>query len=108
MAQPLDGIIHALRSRNYLIRGHVWYNVVKDSTRPKPTAAIRSIAGNEPEIIEDYPHDHYGASCLILGLNGDGNMLHTVVGYEQRPIKIVTAYYPDPSKWINGRRRRQA
>ena len=33
------------------------------------------------EIIEDYPNDKYGPSCLILGITSTGRPLHLQVGY---------------------------
>jgi hypothetical protein len=36
---------------------------------------VREIFGNA-EVIEDYPEDKYGPSCLILGRTGAGRPLH--------------------------------
>ena len=59
------------------------------------------------EIIEDYPDDKYGPSCLILGFTETGRPLHIQCSYPRRPlIKIVTVYEPDPTEWINYRERR--
>ena len=50
-------------------------------------------------IIEDYPDDPRGPSCLILGLAG-GRPLHVVCGrLEEERILIITAYEPDPDEW---------
>jgi hypothetical protein len=59
------------------------------------------------EIIEDYPDDKYGPSCLILGFPDAGRPLLIQCSYPRRPlIKIVTVYEPDPTEWINYRERR--
>ena len=59
------------------------------------------------EIIEDYPNDKYGPSCLILGFTKAGRPLHIGCSYPWRPvIKIITLYEPDPERWIEFRRRR--
>jgi hypothetical protein len=59
------------------------------------------------EIIEAYPDDKYGPSCLVLGQTVDGRMLHVQCSDETRPVlKIVTAYEPDPQRWENFRHRR--
>ncbi len=59
------------------------------------------------EIIEDYPDDKYGQSCLILGYTEMGRPLHIQCSYPTRElIKIITVYQPDPSLWINFRVRR--
>jgi hypothetical protein len=59
------------------------------------------------EIIEDYPDDKYGPSCLILGFTRAGRPLHIQCSYPTRPlVKIITLYEPDPSRWIDFRVRR--
>jgi len=59
------------------------------------------------EVIEDYPTDKYGPSCLLLGFTAAARPIHTQVSYPSRPvIKVVTVYEPDPERWIDSRRRR--
>ncbi len=59
------------------------------------------------EIIEDYPDDKYGPSCLILGFTGAGRPLHVQCSYPSRPmLKIVTIYEPDKAHWIDLKIRR--
>jgi hypothetical protein len=76
---------------------------------------IRDISPNEieeamtglSEIIEDYPNDKYGPSCLILGQTRKGRPLHIQCSYPIRPIvKIITVYEPDCDLWVDFRRRR--
>ena len=58
-------------------------------------------------IIEDYPEDKYGPSCLILGFTNQKRPLHIQSSYPSRPIlKIITLYEPDPAKWIDFDKRR--
>jgi len=59
------------------------------------------------EIIEDYPDDKYGPSCLVLGFTLAGRPLHVQCSYPSRPlVKIITLYEPDPAEWIAFRVRR--
>jgi len=59
------------------------------------------------EIIEDYPEDKYGPSCLVLGFTKKGRPLHAQCSYPSRPlVKIITLYEPDPAQWIDFRVRR--
>jgi len=59
------------------------------------------------EVIEDYPEDKYGPSCLVFGFTQAGRPLHVQCTYPSRPlIKIVTVYEPDPSRWVDSRIRR--
>jgi Domain of unknown function (DUF4258) len=54
------------------------------------------------EIIEDYPTDKYGPSCLLFGKTGAGRPLHIQCSYPTRPLlKIITVYEPDPSQWVD-------
>ncbi|HEX8128391.1 MAG TPA: DUF4258 domain-containing protein [Pyrinomonadaceae bacterium] len=54
------------------------------------------------EIIEDYPHDKYGPSCLVLGYTQAHRPLHIQCSYPSRPVlKIITIYQPDPDLWID-------
>ncbi|MGZ8842376.1 MAG: DUF4258 domain-containing protein [Pyrinomonadaceae bacterium] len=54
------------------------------------------------EIIEDYPDDKYGPSCLVLGFTRLGRPLHIQCSYPSRPlVKIVTLYEPDADAWSN-------
>jgi uncharacterized protein DUF4258 len=59
------------------------------------------------ELIEDYPDDKYGPSCLIFGFTQTGRPLHVQCSHPSRPIiKIVTLYEPDPDQWIDFRKRK--
>lgn len=63
----------------------------------------------QSEIIEDYPDDKYGASCLLLGFTLINRPLHIHCSYPFRLLlKIITLYEPDPNLWINLKLRRIA
>lgn len=59
------------------------------------------------EIIEEYPEDKYGPSCLIYGLNQKGRMFHVQCSID--PVWIITAYDPtlQPDKWNTDFKRRR-
>lgn len=58
------------------------------------------------EILEDYPKDPRGESCLILG-HAEGRPIHVVCGYTfTRSIRVITVYLPKQSKWQDERTRR--
>ena len=62
---------------------------------------------NKSEIIEDYPEDKYGPSCLILGYTNNDRPLHILCSYPDRDlVKIITLYEPNPSLWEDGRTRK--
>lgn len=67
---------------------------------------IRHIA--EHEVMEDYPDDKYGPSCLIYGRTLRGRHLHVQCSYPSRPlIKVITNYAPDPDEWEDFMKRRK-
>ena len=69
-------------------------------------AEIReAVAGGE--VIEDYPDDKYGPSCLLLGFTSIGRPLHIQIGYSASELlKVITLYEPDPIEWVDFRTRR--
>ena len=61
------------------------------------------------EIIEDYPDDPRGESCLVLGYAGVKS-IHIVVGWarkdeKEQVLRIITVYIPQPPKWTDPRTR---
>lgn len=60
------------------------------------------------QIIEDYPEDKFGPSCLIYGKTELGRPLDIQCSYPSRPkIKIITVYEPTAEDWIDFKKRRQ-
>ncbi len=59
-------------------------------------------------IIEDYPNDPRGASCLILGRIGNRPLHILVARLEAEEILVVTAYEPDPEEWQDDWQTRKA
>ncbi len=58
------------------------------------------------EIIEDYPDDPRGASCLVLGHTPENRPIHIVCSQDSSgSIVIVTVYEPEPPKWVDKRTR---
>jgi len=55
---------------------------------------------------EDYHEDFRGHSCLILTYI-KGNPVHTVCGLHENGTVFITAYYPDTTKWIDEKTRRE-
>ena len=65
-------------------------------------------AGANCWLIEDYPDDKYGPSCLLLGFTRAEQPLHLQCSYPSRPIvKIITIYEPDPNQWSDFKIRRR-
>ncbi len=58
------------------------------------------------EVIEEYPDDKYGPSCLVYGETQAGHPLHVLYSVPPR-VRIITVYQPDPDEWIDNRVRRK-
>lgn len=59
------------------------------------------------EVIEDYPEDKYGPSCLIHGKTAGGRAIHVQCSHPSRQvIRVITVYEPDPERWIDFKVRR--
>ena len=57
-------------------------------------------------VIEDYPGDKYGPSCLLLGFTDAQRPLHIQCSYPSRPlVNLITVYEPDPDLWTDFRTR---
>jgi hypothetical protein len=69
------------------------------------TADIRSVI-KTGEIIEDYPDDTRGYSCLMLGFT-DKRPLHVVCAPKDDYLAIITAYLPSNKEWESGYRKRK-
>jgi hypothetical protein len=51
------------------------------------------------DIIEDYPDDPRGHSCLILGYTKKHRPIHIVCAPKPKFLTIITAYEPTLNKW---------
>lgn len=100
----LDDIRDKIRRRQYEFSKHaVDQSIIRDVSVVEVEEAI----SNRSEVIEDYPEDKYGPSCLILGFTKAGRPLHVQCSHPSRPlVKVVTLYEPDPELWIDFRVRR--
>ncbi len=59
------------------------------------------------ELLEDYPDDPRGHSCLIFGSSQSGRPIHSVWGLlPDGRVRVITVYIPLPPKWIDPRTRR--
>jgi len=100
----LDDIRAKIAARQYEFSKHaVDQTIVRDIS----VSELEDAISNRGEIIEDYPDDKYGPSCLILGFTRDGRPLHVQSSYPSRPVlKIVTVYEPDADLWVDFRIRK--
>lgn len=58
------------------------------------------------KVIEDYPDDKRGHSCLVWGVTPTGRNLHAVCGISEDIVWIITIYEPAPGDWETPEKRR--
>lgn len=101
----LDDIRDKIGRRRYEFSKHaVDQGIVRGISVSEMQEAIVGMS----EVIEDYPDDKYGPTCLILGHTKAGRPLHVQCSHPSRPlVRIVTLYEPDPQLWIDMRLRKE-
>jgi len=101
----IEEIRQAFRTVRYEYTLHaVDQSILRHITRKELLETIEN-----GEVIEDYPDDKYGPSCLVYGVTRAGRHLHVQCSYPQhRPkVKIITVYEPNPEEWVDYRVRRR-
>ena len=102
----LQVIRDKVRRRRYELSRHA---VDQSILRGISVAEVEEALLSRSEVIEDYPDDKRGPTCLILGMTNAGRPLHIQISYPSRPVlKIVTLYEPDSALWIDFRRRKES
>ena len=103
-----DGFLDLLRDR---AKERILYlpHAIEQMSRPDRMISpqdVRSVifAG---EVIEDYPDDARGHSCLLLGRCENGRALHVVCAPKDEYLAVITAYIPSESHWDPGFRKRK-
>ena len=102
-------ILHQIRQAA-AIKGLFLPHAVQQMSRPErmiSPAEVRSVI-NTGEVIEDYPEDARGHSCLLLGHGTDNRPLHVVCAPKAEYLAITTAYLPHSDQWAAGWRTRKS
>ena len=69
------------------------------------TADVRHVV-SVGEVIEDYPDDVRGQSCLLCAVGIDGRPLHVVCAPTPDYLAIITAYVPEQGAWSDDFKKR--
>jgi hypothetical protein len=100
----LEDVLQSARKRLFFLP-----HAIRQMSRP-----LRMISSHEVdvvvtqgELIEDYPNDLRGHSCLMLGFGDGGRAVHVVCSPKNDYLAIITAYLPDPAQWSEDFRRRR-
>ena len=84
-------------------------HAVRQMSRPGrmiSTAEVRQ-AIETGELVEDYPDDPRGHSCLVFGRGADGRPIHVVCSPRTEYLAIITAYLPSEAEWQDNFRMRK-
>lgn len=102
MTDILDAVRRAARKK-LLFLPHAISQMARPANMISANEVERVVT--EGEIIEDYPEDVRGPSCLMLG-SGEGRAVHVVCAPKDEYLAVITAYVPDPPQWSPDFRRR--
>jgi hypothetical protein len=83
-------------------------HAIRQMSRPDRMISISEVRQvvKKGELIEDYPEDKRGHSCLLLGSGKNGRPLHVVCSPKEDYLAIITAYVPDLHQWADNFRKR--
>ena len=76
-------------------------HAIRQMSRPDRMITVQDVRRvvMRGEIIEDYPEDARGHSCLLLGRDSAGQAVHVVCSPKPGFLAIITAYLPDAAEW---------
>ncbi|MBF8266237.1 MAG: hypothetical protein HW384_2101 [Dehalococcoidia bacterium] len=101
--EKLRRIQNSISKGNYRLSSHAEHE--READQITKVELDEALFSSQAEIIEDYPNDSRGPSCLILGFTSQNKPLHVVMGLLDKII-IITVYRPTPKEWTNWRERR--
>lgn len=83
-------------------------HAIRQMSKPErmiKTSEVRLVV-EKGEIIEDYPNDARGHSCLMLGFPAT-RALHVVCAPKDDYLAIITAYLPNDQEWVDNYKKRK-
>ena len=106
MKEIIQHLQARVRERNYRLTSHAEREREADHITVQEVE--EAVLSEACEIIEDYPTDPRGHSCLILGWTHVGLPIHLVCGHlSEEEFIVITIYRPDPTQWIDWRIRQE-
>ena len=96
--------VRASAQQKVLFLPHALRQMLRPDRMIRRTEVRRVIS--EGEVIEDYPGDARGHSCLILGYGDRERPIHVVCAPREDYLAIITAYLPDAHEWSSDFRKR--
>lgn len=96
--------IRAAAQKKLLFLPHALRQMLRPDRMIRRTEILRVIA--KGEIIEDYPNDTRGHSCLLLGFGDLERPIHVVCAPRGDYLAVITAYLPGGHEWSRDFRKR--
>ena len=93
-------LVRAASAKRRLYLPHAMRQMTR-AERMIQTEEVRAVI-EKGNVIEDYPEDPRGHSCLMLGLGVDRRPIHVVCAPKAEYLAIITTYLPDPAEWDDG------
>ena len=93
-------------ARKILVLPHA----AKQMLRPDRMITMEEVrrVTEQGELIEDYPDDVRGHSCLLLGYGDKGRPIHVVCSPKDEYLAIITVYLPRTEQWEDHFRKRRS
>ena len=106
--RPQPDIVERVRTASAKMRLYLPH-ALRQMARPDRMIATEEVRAviERGDLVEDYPDDSRGHSCLMLGFGEGGRPIHVVCAPKDEYLAIITAYLPDPHEWAEGFRRRR-
>ena len=99
-----DGIQAEIRRGSYRFTIHAGERMIERHIAVSEVE--EAILAESAEVIEDYPNDPRGSSCLVLGMTAKERSLHVQCSYPPNVV-VITAYEPESTEWLDWRTRRE-
>ncbi|MBX7244000.1 MAG: DUF4258 domain-containing protein [Candidatus Sumerlaeaceae bacterium] len=95
--KPILELVREASSKRRLYLPHA----LRQMARPDRMIAVAEVANvvTSGTLIEDYPEDPRGHSCLLCGGGENGRPIHVVCAPKEDYLAVITAYLPDPDEW---------
>ncbi len=105
MAADIVERVRAAAKRRVLFLPHA----VRQMSRPDRMiqASVVEAVVHGGDLVEDYPNDVRGHSCLLLGRDATGRPIHVVCSPKDDFVAVITAYVPDEAQWADDFRSRR-
>ncbi len=97
MADSFDSIVRDRAKKEIIFTEHALDRMNQQSEIVTP-GEVREVVF-DGEVIEDYPEDKRGHSCLMYGKTVKERPLHVVCSPKEEYLGIITVYVPTLEDW---------